>query len=347
MRSAIVSAANPGAGTLNLRLRRRDGIPVLLPMLVLLSAVFGGPARAAHPASYPESSLARLGREDRLLVVSPHPDDESLCCGGVIARARTAGARVVIVWMTGGDAFELDAGWTERTLRPGREGLRALGARRMQEARSAAAALGVPEDAQIFLGFPDRGLLPLLLDHYDIAYTSPFTGLSQVGYPGTLHPGAAYLGRNVERALGEVLDRERPTYVLAPSPLDTHSDHRATGDFVIRALAERGWVERARFWVVHGGVHWPAPGGLHPRRGSDPPRGSSGMHWEAVGLDDPERARKLSALEAYHTQMFGLEKRFLLSFVRRDELFAREALPPASAASAPPRAQAVPDGPPK
>ena len=59
---------------------------------------------------------SEFSRTDAVLVVAPHPDDETLCCAGVIQRARAAGARVAIVWLTGGDAFELDAILVERRL---------------------------------------------------------------------------------------------------------------------------------------------------------------------------------------------------------------------------------------
>ncbi|HEY8509350.1 MAG TPA: PIG-L family deacetylase, partial [Steroidobacteraceae bacterium] len=43
---------------------------------------------------------------DSVLIVSPHPDDESLCCGGLIHTARRVGARVTVVWVTYGDGFK-------------------------------------------------------------------------------------------------------------------------------------------------------------------------------------------------------------------------------------------------
>src|SRR5437879_3710854 len=39
-----------------------------------------------------------------LLVVAPHPDDETLCCAGVIQRVLRSGGRASVVWMTSGDA---------------------------------------------------------------------------------------------------------------------------------------------------------------------------------------------------------------------------------------------------
>ena len=259
--------------------------------------------------------------------MAPHPDDESLCCGGVIERAREAGAQVSIVWLTSGDAFEFDAAWVEHSLHPGAMGMRALGARRMREARLAALRLGVPAQRQFFLGFPDRGLLPLLLDYVYVPYRSPYTGLSSVGYAGALQPGLAYEGANLERELEGLLDRLRPTYVLAPSPLDEHPDHHAAGSLVIRVLGARGELARARYWIVHGGADWPAPRGLHPDDALLAPRLAAGLAWRSVPLDRAERAAKMSALREYRTQMFGLERRFLLAFVRTNELFAKDPLP--------------------
>jgi LmbE family N-acetylglucosaminyl deacetylase len=271
--------------------------------------------------------LSRLGPADRLLIIAPHPDDETLCCGGVIYRTLQARGKVAIVWLTNGDAFELDAGITERTLHPGQAGLRALGLRRMHEARAAATELGVPLEQQFFLGFPDGGLLTLLLDHFYVAFASPHTGLSRVEYPGTLAPEAAYEGRNLQAELTQILDRFGPTVVLAPSPLDEHPDHRAAGDLAIRVLGERDQLSRLRYWIVHGGTYWPAPRGLHPTLSMTAPRGARDMQWESVPLDAAARAVKLAALRAHDTQMFGLERHFLLSFVRGTELFARRPLP--------------------
>ncbi|MGH8259471.1 MAG: PIG-L deacetylase family protein [Steroidobacteraceae bacterium] len=284
-------------------------------------------ATVARAADYPLSDLAAIGPADRILIVSPHPDDESLCCAGVIERALAAGAQVDIVWLTSGDAFELDARWVERTLRPGQAGLRKLGLRRMREARTAATRLGVPARDQFFLGFPDRGLLPLIVDHLYVPYTSPYTGLAAVRYPGTVDRGASYEGETLQDELAALLDRIDPTYVLAPSPLDTHPDHRAAGSLVIRTMGRRHRLDRVRYWIVHAGRHWPAPRGLHASAPLLAPPRATGMAWERVPLDAAQQRAKLDALSAYGTQMIGLERRFLLAFVRENELFARSALP--------------------
>jgi LmbE family N-acetylglucosaminyl deacetylase len=274
----------------------------------------------------PASDLQSLTSEDRILVIAPHPDDEAVCCAGTIAKARAAGAYVAIVWLTMGDAFELDAYLLEKTFRPGPKGFRKLGARRFKEAQAAAEVLGVPADALFLLGYPDRGLAALLVDHYAKPYQSPYTQMSSVWYLSVLSPGASYEGRNLERDLIAVLKKTRPTFVLAPSPADVHSDHRAAGELAIRVLRRRGELNRARYWVVHAGSRWPAPRGLHIQKTLPPPPQLQGMRWQTVDLIREHRELKLRALYAHATQL-EITPLFLTSFVRKNELFARRPLP--------------------
>src|SRR5690606_13005283 len=72
----------------------------------ILLATLAAPAGAATAAAaIPALGGAALDAGARILVVAPHPDDESLCCGGLIATARRAGAEVSIVWITSGGGF--------------------------------------------------------------------------------------------------------------------------------------------------------------------------------------------------------------------------------------------------
>ncbi|HLL52387.1 MAG TPA: PIG-L family deacetylase, partial [Myxococcaceae bacterium] len=100
------------------------------------------------------TALGHLGRplgEEELrrgaMVFAPHPDDETLGCGGTILRKRRAGAEVRIAFLTDGAA-------SHAHLVP-REALRAL---REREALEAAGALGVEASRVCWLGFPDGEL---------------------------------------------------------------------------------------------------------------------------------------------------------------------------------------------
>ena len=46
-----------------------------------------------------------IGSATRLLVISPHPDDETLGAAGLIRRVVASGGAVRVVWMTSGDGF--------------------------------------------------------------------------------------------------------------------------------------------------------------------------------------------------------------------------------------------------
>src|SRR5262245_45376770 len=105
----------------------------------------------------PIPALRPLTADDSILIVSPHPDDESLCCGGLMATANRIGARVSSVWVTNGDGFRWDAMVVEKPLLPRAGSYRELALQREGEARAAAGILGVAPQAQYFLGYPDRG----------------------------------------------------------------------------------------------------------------------------------------------------------------------------------------------
>ncbi|HEY2275464.1 MAG TPA: PIG-L family deacetylase, partial [Steroidobacteraceae bacterium] len=178
-------------------------------------------AAAAAPAGG-RAALPPLDSTTSLLVVAPHPDDETLCCAGVIQRVARAGGRASVVWITSGDASYLDVLLVDKTLTRSAARQRGLGARRMREARAATTLLGVGDDRQLFLGYPDRGVLALLTEHRDTPFTSRFTAAAAVPYPDALFPGHAYTGASLERDFVAVLERVRPTLVLAPSPRDSH-----------------------------------------------------------------------------------------------------------------------------
>jgi LmbE family N-acetylglucosaminyl deacetylase len=279
-------------------------------------------------ATAPPLALPSLGPTTSLLVVAPHPDDEVLCCAGVIQRVLHAGGRVTVVWVTSGDASELDLLVIERSLFLNPAKSRDLAAKRMAEAGSVADLLGVPRAGQLFLGYPDRGVLELLNDHYASPYYSKFNGSSAVPYPAALSPGHPYTGASLEQDFDTVLDRSRPTLVLAPSPRDTHSDHEAAGILTMRAMARRGESGQVRYWIVHGGETWPLPRGYRPSLAETPsPRGRQ-LSPAAFQLTPAEEARKLAALQLYQTQMEVMSST-LLAYVRTTELFSAASMPPA------------------
>lgn len=88
---------------------------------------------------------------DRILVMAPHPDDETLGCGGLILRARELGHHVRIVVVSDGSQG------TKASSRPEAN----LVEERQKEAREAAARLGIEPDDIVFLNLPDGNLTAL------------------------------------------------------------------------------------------------------------------------------------------------------------------------------------------
>ena len=234
--------------------------------------------------------------------------------------------RVSIVWLTSGDGSELDLLVVEKSLFIHPEKLRDLALRRMQESRDAATILGIPQNRLYFLGYPDRGILPIITDNYITPYRSKFTDATAVPYSAALSTGHAYTGLNLEHDFESVLDRVHPTLVLAPSPRDSHPDHRATGIVAIRAMARRNELAKMRYWIVHGGEFWPTPRGYVPDLELNPPPLGHGLSQTPFKLDAAEEEGKRRAISAYHTQMEVMSS-FLLSFVRTNELYSMNPMP--------------------
>jgi hypothetical protein len=73
---------------------------LLGPMLVFQATLYRQNLAVAD-ASFPTG--VAFGATDRLLVIAPHCDDETLGAGGTIAQARRQGLAVRVVFMTNGD----------------------------------------------------------------------------------------------------------------------------------------------------------------------------------------------------------------------------------------------------
>lgn len=99
--------------------------------------------RTAEPVS-----LHSLAGDGGVLVLTPHPDDESLGCGGAIAAASAAGAAVTVVSITDGQKSHPNSkAYPAKLLIEVRQG----------ELRHAVANLTQNQGRVLFLGKPDQG----------------------------------------------------------------------------------------------------------------------------------------------------------------------------------------------
>lgn len=149
----------------------------------------------------PQTDCRTLLREQPVLVLAPHQDDESLGCGGLLAACHENGLPAYAAFLTDGAASHRHS----RAYPPPR-----LAALRAAEARSALLSLGVAEDRIEFLGLPD-GEAPTRGRSFDsakdrLARFARSRGIRTICTtwehdPHPDHRAAWRLGREVARAL--------------------------------------------------------------------------------------------------------------------------------------------------
>ena len=158
-----------------------------------------------------------MEQEHGLLCVHPHPDDESIACGGVLARYADQGRPVMVVTCTRGEAGDnlagIDLGDVD------------LVSHREEELANALAELGVEEHE--YLGYRDSGMADTDANVHPDSF-----------HLADLYEAAARLARIIRRVLPAVVvsDDDKGTY--------GHPDHikayRVT-DRAVEMAADEWW----------------------------------------------------------------------------------------------------------
>src|SRR5216117_4021443 len=128
----------------------------MLVTFVTLVAMFL--LKTPHDAKVQYPHLHAAARQDRILIVAPHIDDESIGAGGYALDARANGADVYVVFLTAGDCNRFSARLMNKTLGPTASNYLSVGRTRIAEAKKAMQLMGIAPDHYFFLGYPDRGL---------------------------------------------------------------------------------------------------------------------------------------------------------------------------------------------
>jgi LmbE family N-acetylglucosaminyl deacetylase len=337
---------------------KRFLIRAVLACLILAATLCGRFLYSIHAANgamqtvlLPSHGAPRSGAS--VLVVAPHCDDETLGVGGLIADAARRGCRVSVVFVTNGDGFPMAVSRQYRKLPLWKADYRRLARQRQKEARTALARLGVPAERITFLGYPDGGIAQIWNAHWtrDEAYRSPFTGCTTSPYAISFRRSAVYCGVDLMQDLRTVFQRLQPEWLYVPHPGDDHPDHWATHCFSVAALEELrdGRAQtggqpdalkdvRLFTYLVHRG-DWPVPQGLHRNARLVPPAPLAWLdtEWSTLKLPAQAVSDKEAALRCYRSQT-AVMKRFLTSFIRRDELFGEvppEVMTPAASGQPP------------
>lgn len=172
----------------------------------------------------PEALLRRTGAA--LMVLAPHPDDESLAAGGLIQRALALGVPVSVVFISDGENNPWPQRALERRARIDDSARVAWGQRRRAEADTALRLLGVDAARVHRLGWPDGGVTWMLLDRLDAMLA----------------------------ALRALFEQERPTLLVLPDLRDSHPDHGALHLLVALVFATVPTLARPAFlaYLLHG-----------------------------------------------------------------------------------------------
>jgi LmbE family N-acetylglucosaminyl deacetylase len=155
------------------------------------------------------------------LVVSPHFDDETLGCGGLIALKRRRGTAVTVVFMTDGTA-------SHRT-----GDADALGRVRADEGRAACRELGVRDEDVVLLGLPETRLREL---HHDAE--SQLATLLEARRPRELYAPMA-----LEPAVGS--DDHRATNAIVHAAVHTADPRPTVWEYAVWSWACWPWVHDA------------------------------------------------------------------------------------------------------
>jgi LmbE family N-acetylglucosaminyl deacetylase len=228
-------------------------------------------AGAARPAAVPMPG-------QRWLVLAPHPDDETIATGGLLQRARAAGAAVHVVLLTDGGDNPWPQRWLERRWRLRAGDRRRWAGRRREECRAALRELGLDPDRELTaLGWEDGRLTSTFFDAPD-SFLSPLRAL---------------------------LADFAPTDVVLPAADDRHPDHNVCPVLLALALEGTGLVPRLHAFRVHGRSRGDSMRLELTAAELDRKRAALACHATQLALSGRRFTGLAGALECYDPDPFG------------------------------------------
>lgn len=245
---------------------RRTAAALLLSAAVFLSSHCRSARSVSDPA--PRCDNDALTAHSALLVLAPHPDDETLGFAGLIDAYVRAGKPVSIAVVTDGDAYcEACRFWKNSSVTGAMctaaelsnfatPEIDSLAEVRRSESTAAMSILGA--SAPRFLGYPDTGLAAAWrnLDQNragEPLHRSDFatcTSCATCGYGEG--PQTTLTANTLESSLRELIANAPDGALIATTHgLDGHPDHAALGNFVRRINDEQTAPHAIAYAVIH------------------------------------------------------------------------------------------------
>ncbi|MDR1818693.1 MAG: PIG-L family deacetylase [Methanobrevibacter sp.] len=265
---------------------------------------------------------------DRIIIFTPHPDDDVLTNSGIILSAIKNNATVKVVYMTNGDGRPqnyLDK-YLELNNITNFKGN--IGEIRHVEGLNGLTILGLEDSNSIFLGYPDSALKSLFLDNWD--YDNLFrnenlpNSYDHSPYDFSFEKNAPYCGLNVVKNLNHILDDFKPNIILVPDSNDEHEDHWATDAFVEYVLVKKKYNKSIYHFLIHK-EGLPMVYKYAPFEDVIIPLNISAFdtEWFKLPLSDDDKKLKRKAINSHKSQIYEIDERnYLESFIRINEYFA-------------------------
>jgi len=240
---------------------------------------------------------ANITSSDRVLIVVPHPDDETIACAGVIRYCLENKIPVYVVVVTNG-------------------GNGGLGLTRYHESLNATQILGLPSDNITFFEYT-QGVDSLFNENWDkpICINGNYT--PDFAY----EKNTPYTGVSLEKNFETVITNFNPTVIIYPNPNDSNPDHWGTSSFVEYSTNNLKYSGKMYTYFVHVSSVWPFPRGYFPQTYMLPPYFLANQNkWLLFPISNSDESLKYNAVESYKSQLVS-DPTYLLSFVRKNELF--------------------------
>jgi LmbE family N-acetylglucosaminyl deacetylase len=267
-----------------------------------------------------------LTKNDRVLILAPHPDDETIGACGAIQNALKKNAKLKIVCYTNGDNNELAFIVYEKRITFRKGEFLHMGEVRRKETVRAMISLGLKQEDLVFLGYPDFGTLEIFTKYWgDVTpYKSLFPRVFKVPYPEAMSANAPYVGDSILKDIEKIILDFKPTKIFVSHPADVNRDHRSLYLFLQVALWNlEGKIKPPQVlpYIIHVAA-WPLPRGYHPEIALEPPDSlaDSGIAWHSLKLTEEEIRIKRNTTSFYRSQNASNPK-YLFTFSRGNELF--------------------------
>lgn len=271
--------------------------------------------------------ISSIQKNDRILILAPHPDDEVIGCAGIIQKALKTGAKVRVCYLTNGDHNQIAFIIYKKRISLRQNEFIHMGKVRRKEAVNAMKLLGLDEKNLVFLGYPDFGTFAIFSRFWQS--NKPFkdllTRISSVPYKENLSFGAPYTGESILNDLKNVILDYKPNKIFVSHPADVNVDHKSLYLFLQVALQDlREEIPQVKVYpyLIHC-AGWPLPRHYHPELNLNPPKKflNNQIDWMEFELTAEQLDKKRQAILCYKSQT-RTSAFYLLAFCRKNELFS-------------------------